>query len=325
MHLVTSTCLTMVLVSSIKLKVLDAIVEAGPHAQLSAHEIATRLLIPNQNATAMIDRMLRLLARHSVVTCAKRNHDLKLVRVYGLTPVAKYFIPNEDGVSLGLDLQIQLWKEVFRLTRSTEYVHMNIDDDARPRTLGPGREASDGRHNKMAGEPGQRLDGRHCINFQCLRNTGMGHLVDCTKLDDWMDGIGWTTRLDARHRTLGPGREASDGRHNKMAGAPGQRLDGRHCINFQVSFRSLVTCVGLGAARSFAAPRSPQSRCKPPVLVYKFSVFDGTHFPATVFSVSRSSRSYGLLLRSKLTACFRLSLPQYIEGIRSFFLATHQI
>ncbi|GJV26709.1 caffeic acid 3-O-methyltransferase [Tanacetum coccineum] len=101
MQLVTSTSLTMVLVSSIKLKVLDAIAEAGPHARLSAHEIATRLSIPNQNAPAMIDRMLRLLASHSVVTCTERNHDLKLVRVYGLTPVAKYFIPNEDGVSLG--------------------------------------------------------------------------------------------------------------------------------------------------------------------------------------------------------------------------------
>ncbi|GJT98274.1 caffeic acid 3-O-methyltransferase-like protein [Tanacetum coccineum] len=112
MQLVTSTSLTMVLVSSIKLKVLDAIAEAGPHAQLSAHEIATRLSIPNQNAPAMIDRMLRLLASHSVVTCTERNHDLKLVRVYGLTPVAKYFIPNENGVSLGPFMEL-LQDEIF--------------------------------------------------------------------------------------------------------------------------------------------------------------------------------------------------------------------
>ncbi|GKC47137.1 caffeic acid 3-O-methyltransferase-like protein [Tanacetum coccineum] len=106
MQLVTSTSLTMVLVSSIKLKVLDAIAEAGPHAQLSAHEIATRLSIPNQNAPAMIDRMLRLLASHSVVTCKEGVHDSKLVRVYGLTPIAKYFIPNEDGVSLGVVMEL---------------------------------------------------------------------------------------------------------------------------------------------------------------------------------------------------------------------------
>ena len=106
MQLVTSTSLTMVLVSSIKLKVLDAIAEAGPHAQLSAHEIATRLTIPNQNAPAMIDRMLRLLASHSVVTCTERNHDSKLDRVYGLTPVATDLIPNEDGVSLGAFMEL---------------------------------------------------------------------------------------------------------------------------------------------------------------------------------------------------------------------------
>nr|GEX21180.1 caffeic acid 3-O-methyltransferase-like [Tanacetum cinerariifolium] len=106
MQLVTSTSLTMVLVSSIKLKVLDAISEAGPHAQLSAHEIATRLSIPNQNAPAMIDRMLRLLASHSVVTCKEGTHDSKLVRVYGLTPVAKYFIPNEDGVAVSAFMEL---------------------------------------------------------------------------------------------------------------------------------------------------------------------------------------------------------------------------
>lgn len=106
MQLVTSTSLTMVLVSSIKLKVLDATAEAGQQAQLSAHEIATRLSISNQNAPAMIDRMLWLLATHSVVACTERDHDLKLVRVYGLTPVAKYFIPNEDEVSLGAFMEL---------------------------------------------------------------------------------------------------------------------------------------------------------------------------------------------------------------------------
>ncbi|GKG47060.1 hypothetical protein Tco_0504257, partial [Tanacetum coccineum] len=55
----------------------------------------------------------------------------------------------------------------------------------------------------------------------------MGHLVDCTKLDDWMDGVGWTESdgrpVDARHRmTLGPGREASDGRP-RMDGTSGWR------------------------------------------------------------------------------------------------------
>ncbi|CAH1446443.1 unnamed protein product [Lactuca virosa] len=100
MQLVTSTSLTMVLVTAIKLKVFETIAEAGPSAQLSAHEIVSRLSITNPSAHQMLDRMFRLLASYSVVTCNQRDHELGLVRVYGLTSVAKYFIPNKDGVSL---------------------------------------------------------------------------------------------------------------------------------------------------------------------------------------------------------------------------------
>ncbi|KAI3783706.1 hypothetical protein L1987_42792 [Smallanthus sonchifolius] len=106
MELVTSTSLTMVLVNTIKLKVLETIAEVGPDAQLSSHDIASRLSIPNQDATDMLDRMLRLLASHSIVTCTERIHESRRIRVYGLTPVAKYFIPNEDGASLGPLMQL---------------------------------------------------------------------------------------------------------------------------------------------------------------------------------------------------------------------------
>ncbi|KAL8267993.1 hypothetical protein R6Q59_001791 [Mikania micrantha] len=54
----------------------------------------------------MIDRMLRLLASYSIVTCTKVVRESKPVRVYGLTPIANYFIPNEDGASLGALLQL---------------------------------------------------------------------------------------------------------------------------------------------------------------------------------------------------------------------------
>ncbi|KAI3762214.1 hypothetical protein L1987_52639 [Smallanthus sonchifolius] len=102
MQLVTSTSLTMVLMNAIKLKVLDTIAEAGPDARLTAQEIVSRLSIPNQDAPNMVDRMLCLLACHSIVTCTEGVHESRPVRVYGLTPVAKYFIPNEDGASLGV-------------------------------------------------------------------------------------------------------------------------------------------------------------------------------------------------------------------------------
>ncbi|KAL8260959.1 hypothetical protein R6Q59_025008 [Mikania micrantha] len=43
--------------------------------------------------------MLQLLASYSVVTCTQEMRETKPVKVYGLTPVAKHFIKNEDGVS----------------------------------------------------------------------------------------------------------------------------------------------------------------------------------------------------------------------------------
>lgn len=101
MELVTSTSFTMVLINTIKLKVLEAIAEAGPDARLTAHEIVSRLLIQNQDAPDMLDRMLRLLASYSIVTCTKGIHESKPVRLYGLTPVATYLIPNKQGASLG--------------------------------------------------------------------------------------------------------------------------------------------------------------------------------------------------------------------------------
>ncbi|XP_076953301.1 cathecol O-methyltransferase 1-like [Bidens hawaiensis] len=106
MELANSTSLSMVLVNTIKLKVLETIAEVGPDAQLSSHEIASRLSISNEDAPHMIDRMLRLLASHSIVTCTEGVHESRPIRLYGLAPVAKYFIPNEDGASLGPFMQL---------------------------------------------------------------------------------------------------------------------------------------------------------------------------------------------------------------------------
>ncbi|KAJ9553016.1 hypothetical protein OSB04_017061 [Centaurea solstitialis] len=100
LQLVTSISLPMVLENAMKLGVLEAIGKAGPDARLSAHEIANALSFPNQDAPGMLDRMLRLLASYSIVTCTEHGSEMKPVRVYGLAPVAKYLIQNEDGVSL---------------------------------------------------------------------------------------------------------------------------------------------------------------------------------------------------------------------------------
>ncbi|KAF7153533.1 hypothetical protein RHSIM_Rhsim01G0110500 [Rhododendron simsii] len=86
---------------------------AGPGAHLSPSQIVSRFsaantLASNPGAPEMLDRMLRLLASHSILTCSLVNDDrdqspdraLVGSRLYGLAPVAKYFVANQDGVSL---------------------------------------------------------------------------------------------------------------------------------------------------------------------------------------------------------------------------------
>nr|GEV09531.1 hypothetical protein [Tanacetum cinerariifolium] len=85
------------------------------------------------------------------------------------------------------------------------------------------------------------------------RNIGVGHMVDCIKLNDGMDdtsgwtaldgrrqmngsgweakmgGTGWTTYMDGRHIWMDDtGWTTPDGRHVRMTGASEQRLDRRH-------------------------------------------------------------------------------------------------
>uniref|UniRef100_A0AAU7BB35 O-methyltransferase 10 n=1 Tax=Lophophora williamsii TaxID=130138 RepID=A0AAU7BB35_LOPWI len=94
----------MVMKTAIELDLLGIIATAGPDRQLSAAEIAAALpAAGNPDAPAMLDRMLYLLATYSVVTCTAVDGGASggVVRKYGLAPVAKYFVSNEDGVSLG--------------------------------------------------------------------------------------------------------------------------------------------------------------------------------------------------------------------------------
>ncbi|KAL7203085.1 hypothetical protein ACSBR2_016405 [Camellia fascicularis] len=71
----------------------------------------------NPHASTMLDRMLCLFVAHSVFTCSVVHHtnptvittatahesqlESKAAIIYGLAPVAKYFVRNQDEVSLG--------------------------------------------------------------------------------------------------------------------------------------------------------------------------------------------------------------------------------
>ena len=104
-QLVFSSVLPMSLHAAIELGVFDIIAKAGDGAELSAAEIAVQMPTSNHDAAMMVDRILRLLASHSVLNCSVVADDDEssgsFKRLYGLGPVSKYFVTNEDGVSLG--------------------------------------------------------------------------------------------------------------------------------------------------------------------------------------------------------------------------------
>ncbi|GAB4861492.1 Cathecol O-methyltransferase 1 [Ancistrocladus abbreviatus] len=104
-----SMAFPMVMHAAIQLDLLEIIAKAG--RRLSAEEIAAQLPTNNPDTPAMLDRMLRLLATYSVVTCSVvTTMDGRSKRLYGLAPVAKYFVRDEDGVSFGPLMELHLDK-----------------------------------------------------------------------------------------------------------------------------------------------------------------------------------------------------------------------
>ncbi|XP_071909696.1 cathecol O-methyltransferase 1-like [Coffea arabica] len=116
MQLVTSASMTMVLYTAVKLNLFEIIAKAGPGAKLSPSEIASQLPVTNNpDAASMLDRMLRLLSSYSLLTCdvvevaggrAGGETDVGYVRVYGLSPVAEYFVPDEEGNSVAPAMEL---------------------------------------------------------------------------------------------------------------------------------------------------------------------------------------------------------------------------
>ncbi|KAH7690785.1 O-methyltransferase COMT-type protein [Dioscorea alata] len=102
--------MAMTLKALIELDVLEVMAEAGPGALLSPEEIASKIQTSNPNAHKVLDRMLRFLAAHKVMTCevVVGEEDVKSKRRYGLGPVCKLFTNDEDGVSIAPFLLMQL-------------------------------------------------------------------------------------------------------------------------------------------------------------------------------------------------------------------------
>ncbi|ESQ54497.1 hypothetical protein EUTSA_v10027501mg [Eutrema salsugineum] len=103
MQLGSGSVLPMVLKSAIELDLLEIMAknDGFSGAQMSPSELASHLPTKNPDAHIMLDRILRLLASHSILTCSVRKlPDGGAERLYGLDTVCKYLTNNEDGVSL---------------------------------------------------------------------------------------------------------------------------------------------------------------------------------------------------------------------------------
>ncbi|CAL9760400.1 unnamed protein product [Musa acuminata subsp. burmannicoides] len=100
LHLAIGSVLPMALKAAIELELLEIIVRAGPGAMLSPADIAAKLPTANPQAAVMVDRILRLLAAYSVVSCTVEAGDDGRPRISTAPRVCKYLTKNEDGVSL---------------------------------------------------------------------------------------------------------------------------------------------------------------------------------------------------------------------------------
>ncbi|KAF6137639.1 hypothetical protein GIB67_030531 [Kingdonia uniflora] len=109
MQLTSLSVLPMVLKTALELDLLEIIAKSGSGAHISPSEIASKLPSnKNPEAPIMLDRMLRLLASYKVLTCIMHTlEDGHVERLYGLAPVCKFLVNNEDGVSLAAGVNTQ--------------------------------------------------------------------------------------------------------------------------------------------------------------------------------------------------------------------------
>ncbi|KAL9251045.1 Caffeic acid 3-O-methyltransferase-like protein [Drosera capensis] len=103
-HVALSFTVLPILKAAIELNLLDIIAAEGPKF-LSAAEVAAKLKSMNTEAATIIDRMLRLLASHSLLQSfprkGKDGDDQDVVeRVYGIAPAGRFFVKSQDDGSL---------------------------------------------------------------------------------------------------------------------------------------------------------------------------------------------------------------------------------
>ncbi|XVF06636.1 hypothetical protein REPUB_Repub06bG0066900 [Reevesia pubescens] len=107
-HFASISAVPFALKAAIELDLLEIIAKASTASgMLSPAEIASQLSTNNPEAPSIIDRILRLLACHKILTCNPvTGEDGHTQRLYGLSSVGKYFLQTDDGISFAPLLQI---------------------------------------------------------------------------------------------------------------------------------------------------------------------------------------------------------------------------
>ncbi|KAF8034748.1 hypothetical protein BT93_C0914 [Corymbia citriodora subsp. variegata] len=106
----------MVLKAAVELGILEMLAENGPSGSappLSPAEIASRLSTKNPEAPVALDRMMRLLASYSILSCTLAqgpNGDVR--RLYGLGPRSKYFMRAHGASTFAAPLLLLLTDKV---------------------------------------------------------------------------------------------------------------------------------------------------------------------------------------------------------------------
>ncbi|XP_061357411.1 anthranilate N-methyltransferase-like [Gastrolobium bilobum] len=109
MNMMNSVVVPLAIRSAIEMGIFDILAKAGEGVKLSAEDIAVQIGAKNPEATKMLDRLLRLLAsHHSILYCSLGGEAHTML--YCLSPLSKYFVTDNDGVSLGAILNLNLDK-----------------------------------------------------------------------------------------------------------------------------------------------------------------------------------------------------------------------
>ncbi|KAK7848237.1 caffeic acid 3-o-methyltransferase [Quercus suber] len=102
MLLSSSHVFPMVLRAAIELNLFEIIARVSPDAYMSHSKFASQLPTQNPDAPYMLDRMLRLLASYSLLTCSIRScEDGSVERLYRVSQAGKLYVQNEDEGFMG--------------------------------------------------------------------------------------------------------------------------------------------------------------------------------------------------------------------------------